>query len=377
MPIRPPSEAIGTENEGEGALWIAQRRNRHRERQWGMPCDSQDLPALQAIARRQGGVVSDADLRRCGFSTDATARRIREGRWQRVGGATVITAATPLLTQDYDIASPSAHPTSRGRHPKQRRTRAVTEDPLDLSWAHILQYTYGEGSIISGALALRRAKWPLPAEEFIVVAPHRVRHPLPDVTVLRREPARYRRIDALTFADPIDAFCDLLITTSPGRRWDLVDVALQRRLVTAEKFQEWISPRLGRGKTGATILRTALDRMATGSRSEAEQRMARLLARSGTGSWVPNHLVRGQHGRIIAEIDFALLDLYIAIEVDGRAHHSDRHSFEHDRARQNDLTLRGWLVLRFTWEQITGNPEWVIATIEAAIEQRRHLLRAN
>lgn len=98
--------------------------------------------------------------------------------------------------------------------------------------------------------------------------------------------------------------------------------------------------------------------------------MSRLLRRSGTGPWVANHPLYGADGRVVAEIDFAHVQLRIAIEVDGRAFHSDRKSFERDRWRQNALIVGGWLVLRFTWEQITTRPDEVVAIIRAAIAQR-------
>jgi very-short-patch-repair endonuclease len=56
--------------------------------------------------------------------------------------------------------------------------------------------------------------------------------------------------------------------------------------------------------------------------------------------------------------------------VDGRAYHSDRRAFERDRLRQNHLVLQGWLILRFTWEQITQRPQEVIAAVLAAVAQR-------
>ncbi|MEK9809938.1 MAG: DUF559 domain-containing protein, partial [Candidatus Nanopelagicales bacterium] len=92
------------------------------------------------------------------------------------------------------------------------------------------------------------------------------------------------------------------------------------------------------------------------------------------GTWTANHPVVDKSGRVVAEIDFAHVDLGIAIEVDGRAFHSDQRSFERDRARQNDLVLRGWLVLRFTWEQITTRPEWVTAEICKAVARRSNSL---
>lgn len=98
--------------------------------------------------------------------------------------------------------------------------------------------------------------------------------------------------------------------------------------------------------------------------------MAVLLRRSGTGPWVANRPIVGVDGRVVAEIDFAHEGLRIAIEVDGRAFHSDRQAFERDRERQNALVLGGWMVLRFTWEQITERPEEVIAAVQAAVAQR-------
>ncbi|MEK9736460.1 MAG: DUF559 domain-containing protein, partial [Candidatus Nanopelagicales bacterium] len=86
--------------------------------------------------------------------------------------------------------------------------------------------------------------------------------------------------------------------------------------------------------------------------------------------WTSNFPVYDDDGRVAAEIDFAHEGLRIAIEVDGRAFHSDRQSFERDRARQNLLVLHGWLILRFTWEQITERPDEVIAAVHAAVAQR-------
>lgn len=304
-----------------------------------MGAPHQDLDALTRIAARQAGVVGDVDLRACGFSADVTARRVHTGQWQRVGGAICLPVAA------------TANP--------DRRT------------AWILRHTYGREAVISGVLALKRARWELPVDGVIVVIAHRARRSVPGVIELRRSPGRVHVTpEGLRFARSVDAMCDSLIVADAHRRGDIVDAALQRRLVTADEFRRLIGHRLGRGHSGARILREAHARMATGTRSEAEQRMAALLRRSGTGPWNPNLAIRNERGDVLAEIDFACEGLLIAIEVDGRAHHSDRRSFERDRARQNSLTLRGWLVLRFTWEQITRDPEWVIATVQEAVRLR-------
>ena len=57
----------------------------------------------------------------------------------------------------------------------------------------------------------------------------------------------------------------------------------------------------------------------------------------------------------------------IAIEVDGWAWHVDVERFQADRRRQNALVNAGWTVLRFTWHDLTADPERVIAQIRAAL----------
>lgn len=294
------------------------------------------------IAADQGGVVSPADLLSCGFSAKAVRHRIHEGTWHRVGGAVVL---GPMLT-------------APGRW-------------NDTSLAWILRLTFGPQTRISGALALRRESWQLPCEVQIVVLKDKPNTRLPGVTVLRRpdfrDPRSARGVEFVTAREAL-ADCLAILPAAPSR--DLLDTALQRRYLSPETLAEDLTARLGRGRLNSTGLRRLIARATSGSRSEAEHRMSRLLRLSRTGTWIPNYPLVDAAGRTVAEIDFAHVQARIAIEVDGRAFHSDRHAFEHDRWRQNALVLDGWLVLRFTWEQITQRPDEVMATIQAAVARR-------
>lgn len=307
-----------------------------------MARSGQDLARLQGLASAQGGVVSLADLDACGFSAKAVRHRLSEGSWHRVGGAIIL--------------APSESHSARW-------------SDTSLSW--ILRLTFGPQTRISGSLALRRARWNLPSESHIVVLKDKPNRRLAGVTVLRRpddDPASDPR--ALRFVPARQALADCLTVLPAAAAADLLDAALQKRYVRPEDAADDLRARLGRGRINAAGLRQLIARATTGSRSEAEQRMRHLLDRSGTGPWVPNHSLRRSDGRVVAEMDFAHLGLRIAIEVDGRAFHSDRHAFEHDRWRQNALTVQGWLVLRFTWEQIVERPSEVIAVVRAAVAQR-------
>ena len=60
----------------------------------------------------------------------------------------------------------------------------------------------------------------------------------------------------------------------------------------------------------------------------------------------------------------------VAIEVDGWAWHHTPERFQRDRQRQNALVNAGWLVLRFTWFDLTDRMPAVLAQIRDALATR-------
>ncbi|HET6296152.1 MAG TPA: DUF559 domain-containing protein [Kribbella sp.] len=60
----------------------------------------------------------------------------------------------------------------------------------------------------------------------------------------------------------------------------------------------------------------------------------------------------------------------LALEADGYLFHGGRADFAADCRRYDELVAAGWLVLRFTYEQVLSDPDWVIATIRRALAQR-------
>lgn len=292
------------------------------------------------LARFRHGIVGWAEVRALGFSTRSIHARIDRGSWSRIGRALVI--------RDLYI-------------------------PGDLSTAWALHIHAGPDSGVSGPAAARLQGWNIVGSDHLLLSPSPVRAPDGwDITVVRRlGPELVRRNGLPPLAPRLDALTDTLICRSERGARELLDYALQQRWIDADDLASLIDKRSGRGRKGLSRLRLLHERAASGSRSEAEQRMGRLLSRT-SGNWVPNYAVLGEHGQVVAEIDFADPELKIAIEVDGRAFHSDRRSFERDRERQNMLVIRGWIVLRFTWERLVNDPEGVVAEIRAAINSRKH-----
>lgn len=52
------------------------------------------------------------------------------------------------------------------------------------------------------------------------------------------------------------------------------------------------------------------------------------------------------------EVDFSWPQPRLIVETDGHARHGDRHVFEEDRRRDQQLVAAGWRVVRFTWRQV-------------------------
>lgn len=304
-----------------------------------------DETRLRELARGRDGLVSWQEARAAGFTWRSIATRVDRGAWSRAGQALVI----------HDVHRPG-----------------------DRSTAWLLHLHCGPASIVTGPIAARLQGWAIAGTDHLVINPSPVASPPGyDVKVLRRgDPARIEAEGLPPLAPRRDALTDTLISRSPQSASDLLDHALQRRWITAEDLEQVISERSGPGRRGQKRLQELHKRAASGSRSQAERRMGLLLA-GAPGHWIANYAILGEHGQVVAEIDFANPQLKIAIEVDGRAFHSDRHSFERDRARQNMLVIEGWVVLRFTWERIVNDPEGVLAEVASAYAAALLRIRAQ
>lgn len=67
-------------------------------------------------------------------------------------------------------------------------------------------------------------------------------------------------------------------------------------------------------------------------------------------------------------VDF-VLDGWLVVETDGYEYHRKRADYRNDRARANQLALRGYTLLRFTYEDVQGRPWWVLAQVQAMLDR--------
>ena len=142
-----------------------------------------------------------------------------------------------------------------------------------------------------------------------------------------------------------------------------IDQVLRARAATLPQLRHALA--LTGGRRGNLSRRALLVESRDEPWSEAERRFHVLLRRAGITGWRANRavLVDGQQ----YYLDVCFERARLAIEIDGREHHSDASAFEADRSRQNRLVLDGWRVLRFTGQMLVDEPERVLAAVRAAL----------
>jgi very-short-patch-repair endonuclease len=99
-----------------------------------------------------------------------------------------------------------------------------------------------------------------------------------------------------------------------------------------------------------------------GRLTDAERILWSRLKSRQMGDWQ----FRNQHPISPYIVDFAVVKLKLAIELDG-ATHSTADEREHDERRRRSLEARGWTVLRFWNSEVYDNLEGVLASIAARL----------
>ncbi|AHI01342.1 hypothetical protein GCM10010174_10550 [Kutzneria viridogrisea] len=102
--------------------------------------------------------------------------------------------------------------------------------------------------------------------------------------------------------------------------------------------------------------------------SPSESKLLLTVVDAGLAAPTCQHEVCKLDGTLLYRLDFAWPDAMVALEYDGYAAHEGRD--EQDRARDEDLHRRGWLVLRATAEDLR-EPAALIARLRAALGRRR------
>ena len=292
---------------------------------------SADERAIGALAERQHGVVSRAQLSGLGLGDGAIEHRVRLGRLRPVHRG-VYTIGHRLLTQHgrWMAAVLAYGPDAVLSH----RAAAALWGIRGGTWVEV---TVPGGRRGRSGIEVHRAV--LPDDERTThrgIPTTTVPRTLLDLSaVVKRHEVRsaLRKAEHLRLTDPLSLH-DL--TTRYPRRPGL----------------KAIRALLEEASIGARIIR-----------SELEERFQEFLIRIGLPLPQTNVLIEGY------EVDCVWPEQRLIVELDGHATHSPAHAFELDRARDRRLEAAGWRVIRITWRQLELEADLVEADL------RRLLLR--
>lgn len=158
----------------------------------------------------------------------------------------------------------------------------------------------------------------------------------------------------------------------PFRTEQLVEDALRKRLCTAEELADRFVRFARRGRRGTRTMRALLQERVgrdVPTMSEFERRFLEAIRPAGLPQPQLQHGVRLDEAKV--HLDFAWPEAMLAAECDGLYDHGTSFRLRWDDDRQNELQLRGWLILRFTWTTLTLSPEVVVRQLREALSARQ------
>lgn len=290
---------------------------------------------IEPLAQEQHGLLTRRDLQALGISQSRMARAVRRGELVKRGRGIYALPDVPL--------EPDVRSTSRAHH------GVVSHDTAARWWGMELAHA--------------------PASNHLTVPRNRGRRrdAIMGWTLHRADvPARERMIKlGLCVTTPVRTVLDCARMLSLADAVALADSALRKRLVTLAALHAAVAglPR-GPGRRKAQSVVACLDAK---SGSVLESLLRVLLRQYGLLPPETQFAFTDAAGRLVGYFDFAWPALHLIVEADGFEFHRQREHLRRDCRRHNAITLRGWWLLRFTWEDVVLFPEQVVETVRETI----------
>jgi very-short-patch-repair endonuclease len=292
---------------------------------------------IGALAARQRGVVTRAQLLEAGVGASAITRRLRSGLLRQIHrGVYVVGPLEP---------------------PEAREMAAVLACGPGALLSHFTAASYW------GLTRPVRGNRPC---DVGVVSARRIRRPGIRVRRLVRFDASDRaELRGIPVTAPGRTVVDLASVLDGRELEQAVARAEREGLVTLEGLSSLLVRH--RGRPGIPLMRALLEagQVPALARSEAEERLLCLIRDARLPVPETNVPVEPY------EVDFLWAPEGIAVEVDGFRYHASRARFESDRRRDMELASRGIHVIRLTWRQITNEPLATVAQVAQALATAR------
>lgn len=296
------------------------------------------VDSMEAVARRQHGLITLAQARMNGLSEAAVRNLLRSGRWRRVRRGVFRLEGAPATPRSELLAGILASPTTL----RACRTTAAALHGLpgfDERPFHVVAPIEAAGS--APALCVHRTKRFVDHEFCVVDA-------IPTTAVAR-------------------TLFDLCGCVSFARAERAIDTALVRRLVRADELVAVFEHTHRRGRLGSAGLRAFLEArghlLGADLESELERRFIALVERSGLP--LPDLQVDlGIADGWVGRVDAYFRSSRLIVELDGAEHHRSLVDRRRDAARDAMLEMEGFRVVRLTWNDVVGHPGEVIRRLQ-------------
>lgn len=290
-----------------------------------------------------GGVITRSEALALGMSSASLARRLKSGHLIRLGpGAyalpgllaaekSVLRAATTVLGA---VASHESAARLHGLDGLDPRRWAVT-------------------------VPVRRSN------RFLGVTVHQSTDLTPEQTT---------EVLGIPVTDPIRTILDLAAVLTANLLAPILDQTVRKGLTMYEDIADRLEAIARKGKPGVRKLRKLLEVRLGGSfvsDSTLETGLLGLLRDGGLPlprtQFRPDWL-KQMNGRV----DLSYVEEQVVVEGDSQRWHGTPEAFQADRVRDNLAQLAGWIILRFTWEDITKRRDYVVDTVRQALSVRRN-----
>ncbi|MEX2279760.1 MAG: type IV toxin-antitoxin system AbiEi family antitoxin domain-containing protein [Acidimicrobiia bacterium] len=287
------------------------------------------------LAVSQGGVITREQAVQLGFTPKQIKTRLRSGSWRLVKRSV------------YQLAKP-----------RDRRDLMKT---VLATWP---------GAVVSHESAADVHGFPFVKAKGITVSHHsRTTHDFPQVQVRRNHDLddwHVTTVDGVRVTTVARTIVDLAADRSVRHIGAMLDRLVSDKMVDIFEVDAVLAATGRRGKPGTTTMREVLEaRIGEDySASELERRGRKIIRDAGLPMPIPEYPIPWTVGR---RFDDAYPELKVAIEWDSMRYHGQRAAFEADRIRGRDATLNGWVILRFTWEDVHLRPHTIVEALRTLL----------
>jgi hypothetical protein len=176
--------------------------------------------------------------------------------------------------------------------------------------------------------------------------------------------------DGLAITSPTRTIIDLAGYETSGRLAAAMDSAFRDGLSNEDLLHRRIAQLRGRGRFGMPRLLGVLEgqEITRGGHSWLEREFLRLLGAAGLPSPLTQQVLTKAGDRLV-RVDCRFPGTNVVVELLGYRFHRTKQVLTRDTARLNALVLDGFAPYQFTYEQVVGDVETVIATVATALRR--------